>query len=98
MLSVINCPGTNVDCSSKMISGRHTFSLLSVGDIQNRYTSDVVLNQQARVPHGGGMADCLPGGPVAGKPMAVQDAGAYGGTGCRSLWRIRRTSPWRVTL
>jgi hypothetical protein len=26
------------------------------------------------------MADCLPGGPVAGKLMAVQDAGAYGGS------------------
>jgi hypothetical protein len=35
-----------------------------VGDIPNRYTSDVVLNQQARVAHQGGMADCLPGGPV----------------------------------
>jgi hypothetical protein len=54
----------------------------TVGDIPNRYTSDVVLNEQARVAHGGGMADCLPGGPVAGKPMA--------GTGRRSLWRIRR--------
>jgi hypothetical protein len=53
-----------------------------VGDIPNRYTSDVVLNQQARVAHGGGMTDCLPGGPVAGKPMAD--------TGRRSLWRIRR--------
>jgi hypothetical protein len=52
----------------------------TVGDIPNRYTSDVVLNQQARVAHGGGMADCLPGGLVAGKPMAVQDAGAYGGS------------------
>jgi hypothetical protein len=52
-----------------------------VGDIPNRYTSDVVLNQQARVAHGGGMADSLPGGPVAGKPMAVHDAGAYGGSG-----------------
>jgi hypothetical protein len=30
----------------------------SVGDIPNRYTSDVVLNQQARVAHQGGMADC----------------------------------------
>jgi hypothetical protein len=44
-------------------------------------TSDVVLNQQARVAHGGGMADCLLGGPVAGKPMVVQDIGAYGGSG-----------------
>jgi hypothetical protein len=43
----------------------------TVGDIPSRYTSDIVLNQQARVAHGGGMADCLPGGPVAGKSMAV---------------------------
>jgi hypothetical protein len=53
----------------------------SVGDIPNGYTSDVVLNQQARVAHQGGMADCLPGGPVAGETMAVLDAGAYGGSG-----------------
>jgi hypothetical protein len=32
-------------------------SLTAVGDIPNRYTSDVVLNQQARVAHQGGMAD-----------------------------------------
>jgi hypothetical protein len=38
----------------------------TVGDIPNGYTSDVVLNQQARVAHQGGVADCLPGGPVAG--------------------------------
>jgi hypothetical protein len=57
----------------------------SVGDIPNRYTSDVVLNQQAKMAHGGGMADSLPGGPVAGKPMAVQDTGAYGGTGDRPM-------------
>jgi hypothetical protein len=49
------------------------------------YTSDVVLNQQARVAHGGGMANCLPGGPVAEKPMAVQDAGAYGGSGDKPM-------------
>jgi hypothetical protein len=30
--------------------------------------------------HGGGMADYLPGSPVARKPMAVEDAGAYGGS------------------
>jgi hypothetical protein len=53
----------------------------TVGDIPNRYTSDVVLTQQARVAHGGGMADSLPGGLFARKPMAVQeDAGAYGGS------------------
>jgi hypothetical protein len=49
-----------------------------VGDIPNRYTSDVVLNQQARVAHQGGMADCLLDGPVAGKTMAVLDMGAHG--------------------
>jgi hypothetical protein len=54
--------------------------MLAVGDIPNGYTSDVVLNQQARVAHGGGMADCLLGSLVAEKPMAVQDAGAYGGS------------------
>jgi hypothetical protein len=51
-----------------------------VGDIPNGYTSDVVLNQQARVAHQDGMADCLSGGPVAGKIMAVLDAGAHGGS------------------
>jgi hypothetical protein len=52
----------------------------TIGDIPNRYTSDVVLNQQARVAHRGGMADCLPGGPVVGETMAVLDAGAHGGS------------------
>jgi hypothetical protein len=51
-----------------------------VGDIPNGYTSDVVLNEQARVAHQGGMADCLPGGPVAGETMAVLDVGAHGGS------------------
>jgi hypothetical protein len=58
---------------------------VGVGDIPNRYTSDVVLNQQARVAHQGGMADCLPGGPVAGKTMAVLDAGAHGGSADRPM-------------
>jgi hypothetical protein len=56
------------------------WSKINVGDIPNRYTSDVVLNQQARVAHLGGMADCLPGGPVAGETMAVLDAAAHGGS------------------
>jgi hypothetical protein len=52
---------------------------VAVGDIPNRYTCDIVLNQQAKVAQGGGMADSLPDGPVAGWPMAVlEDAGAYG--------------------
>jgi hypothetical protein len=55
-------------------------NLVFVGDMPNRYTSDVVLNQQARVAHQGGMADCLPGGPVAGSPWRILDAGAYGGS------------------
>jgi hypothetical protein len=38
------------------------------GNIPNRYTSDVVLNQQARVAHEGGMADSLLGSPVARSP------------------------------
>jgi hypothetical protein len=57
----------------------------TVGDIPNGYTSDVVLNQQARVAYQGGMADCLPGGPVAGEIMAVLDAGAYGGSEDRPM-------------
>jgi hypothetical protein len=48
-------------------------------------TSDVVLNQQARVAHQGGMADCLPGGPVAGSPWRILDAGAHGGSGDRPM-------------
>jgi hypothetical protein len=75
-------------CACLEAMARDTFSRhgwshnLRVGDIPNGYTSDVVLNQQARVAHGGGMADCLLGSPVARKPMAD--------TGRRSLWRIRR--------
>jgi hypothetical protein len=53
---------------------------MCVGDIPNRYTSDIVLNQQAKVAHQGGMADCLPGGPVAGSPWWILDAGAHGGS------------------
>jgi hypothetical protein len=57
------------------------FPRATVGDISDRYTSNGVLNQQARVAHGGGMADSLLGGPVAEKPMVVQeDIGAYGGS------------------
>jgi hypothetical protein len=55
-------------------------SMAVVGDIPNGYTDDVVLNQQARVAHQGGMADCIPGGPVAGETMAVLDTGAHGGS------------------
>jgi hypothetical protein len=53
----------------------------TIGDIPNRYTSDVVLNQQARVAHQGWYGGfAIPGGPVAGVAMMVQDAGAYGGS------------------
>jgi hypothetical protein len=31
------------------------------------------------------MAYCLSGSPVAGKPMVVQDAGAYGGSRDRPM-------------
>jgi hypothetical protein len=54
-------------------------------DIPNRYTSDVVLNQEARVAHQGGMADCQPGGPVAGSPWRILDAGAHGRSGDRPM-------------
>jgi hypothetical protein len=54
---------------------------ISVGDIPNRYTSDVVLNQQARVAHQGWYGGfTIPGGPVAEVATAVLDAGAYGGS------------------
>jgi hypothetical protein len=54
-------------------------SCLSVGDIPNGYTSDVVLNQQARVAHQGWYGGfAIPGGPVAEVAMVVLDAGAYG--------------------
>jgi hypothetical protein len=61
------------------------FWMSGVGDIPNGYTSDVYLNQQARVAHQGGMADFVPDGPVAGETMAVLDAGAYGGSGDRPM-------------
>jgi hypothetical protein len=64
----------------------------SVGVIPNRYTSDVVLNQQARVAHHGWYGGfAIPGGPVAEASMAVPDAGAYGGSGDRPMadyWRL----------
>jgi hypothetical protein len=52
----------------------------------NRYTSDVVLNQQARVAHQGWYGGfAIPGGPVAEAHTAVLDAGAYGGYLDRSM-------------
>jgi hypothetical protein len=55
--------------------------LVVVGDIPNRYTSDVILNQQARVAHQGWYGGfAIPGGPVAGVATMVLDAGAYGGS------------------
>jgi hypothetical protein len=57
----------------------------TVGDIPNGYTSDVVLNQQARVAHQVGMADCLSGGPVAGSPWWILETGAHGGSGDRPM-------------
>jgi hypothetical protein len=59
--------------------------MVTVGDIPNGYTSDVVLKQQARVAHQGGMADCLPGGPVTGSPWRILDARAHGGSGYRPM-------------
>jgi hypothetical protein len=68
---------------------------LGVGDIPNRYTSDVVLNQQARVAHQGWYGGfAIPGGPVAEAHMAVLDAGAYGGYLDRSM-ADPETGPWR---
>jgi hypothetical protein len=85
-----------------------------VGDIPNRYASDVVLNQQARVAHQGWYGGfVIPGGPVAEVTMAVLDTGAYGGSLDRfmadpgtSLWWTTdnrpmmglEIGPWRVAL
>jgi hypothetical protein len=71
---------TSVHVISVRIGDHCYYRLCDVGDIPNRYTSDVVLNQQARVAHQGGMADCQPGGLVAGNTMAVLDTGAHGGS------------------
>jgi hypothetical protein len=86
----------------------------TVGDIPNRYTSNVVLNQQARVAHQGWYGGfAIPGGPVAEVATVVLDAGAYGGSLDRSMadpeigpWRTTddrpmagpETGPWRVAL
>jgi hypothetical protein len=52
----------------------------------NRYTSDVVLNQQARVAHQGWYSGfAIPGGPVAEDVTAVLEAGAYGGSEDRPM-------------
>jgi hypothetical protein len=71
--------------------------LLSAGDIPNRYTSDVVLNQQARVAHQGWYGRfAIPGGPVNEVVMAVLDAGAYGRSLDMSM-ADPETGPWRTT-
>jgi hypothetical protein len=68
-----------------------------VGDMPNRYTSDVVLNQQARVAHQGWYGGfAIPGGPVVEIAMAVLDAGAYGGSGDKPMADL--DGPWRVAL
>jgi hypothetical protein len=55
-------------------------------DIPNRYTGDVVLNQQARVSHQGWYGGfAIPGGPVAEVATTVLDAGAYGGSGDKPI-------------
>jgi hypothetical protein len=69
----------------------------NVGDIPNRYTSDVVLNQQARVAHQGWYGGfAIPDGPVAEVATAVLDAGAYGGSLDMSM-ADPETGPWRIT-
>jgi hypothetical protein len=68
-----------------------------VGDIPCRYTSDVVLNQQARVTHQGWYGVfVIPGGPVAEVATVVLDAGAYGGSLDRSM-ADPKIGPWRTT-
>jgi hypothetical protein len=70
---------------------------VDVGDIPNRYTSDVVLNQQARVAHQGWYGgSAIPGGPVTEVSTVVLDAGAYSGSLDRSM-ADPETDPWRIT-
>jgi hypothetical protein len=79
---------TSAKFIDKIICERFSIIALgaTVGDIPNRYTSDVVLNQQARVAHQGWYGGfAIPGGPVAEVDTAVLDAGAYGGSGDRSM-------------
>jgi hypothetical protein len=93
---------------------KQAFELLCVGDIPYRYTSDIVLNQQARVAHQGWYGGfAIPGSPVAEVATAVLDAGAYGGSLDKSMvdpeigpwWTTGdrpmagpEIGPWRVTL
>jgi hypothetical protein len=83
---------------------KSVYAKFIVGDIPNRYTSDVVLNQQARVAHQGWYGRfAIPGGPVAEIDTAVLDAGAYGGSLDMSMADPETghggpltTSPWRI--
>jgi hypothetical protein len=77
-ITTLQCRAQKVLVQQQRAPSRVEKKKVDVADIPNGYTSDVVLSQQARVAHGSGMADCLPSGPVAGKPMAD--------TGHRSLW------------
>jgi hypothetical protein len=86
-------------------AAHHFPGLTTVGDIPNRYTSEVVLNQQARVAHQGWYGGfAIPGGPVAEVATAVLDAGAYGGSSDRPGGLLTKAhgrsgdGPWRVTL
>jgi hypothetical protein len=68
--------------------------LSAVGDIPNRYTSNIVLNQQARVAYQGWYGGfAIPGGPVAEVDTAVLDTGANGGSLDMSM-ADPETSPW----
>jgi hypothetical protein len=68
-----------------------------VGDIPNRYTSDLVLNQQVRVAHQGWYGGfIISGGPVGEVATAVLDVGAYGGSLDRSM-ADPEIGPWRTT-
>jgi hypothetical protein len=78
----------DVHASPQEISKKYKRQSLGmpVGDISNRYTSDVVLNQQARVAHQGWYGGfAIPGGPVAEIGTVVLDAGAYGRSRDRSM-------------
>jgi hypothetical protein len=86
---------THAYLTLKHVSLLLSLNFVGVGDIPNSYTSDVVLNQQARVAHQGWYGGfTIPDGPVAEAHMAVLDAGAYGGYLDRSM-ADPETGLWR---
>jgi hypothetical protein len=49
------------------------------------YTKRVYQRRSPELASQGGMIDFLPGGPVAGSPWRILDAGAHGGSADRPM-------------